>query len=74
MLRARFYHGAKFRLSLILTPWNLVGECLPQTLHYVIKDSMTEAMLSLQNSIMLSYDPRPKDPGFMLSIINTVSQ
>ena len=30
--RARFYHGPKFRLSLICPAWNLVGECLPQTL------------------------------------------
>ena len=32
-LRARFYHGAKIRISAVLPPLvNLVGECLPQTL------------------------------------------
>ena len=31
--RARFYHGAKIRISAVLPPLvNLVGECLPQTL------------------------------------------
>jgi len=30
--RARFYRGARFRISLILSHRNLVGECLPQTL------------------------------------------
>ena len=32
--RARFYRGARFRISLILSHRNLVGECLPQTLLY----------------------------------------
>jgi len=33
LLRARFYHGAKIRISAVLPPLvNLVGECLPQTL------------------------------------------
>ena len=32
--RARFYRGARFRISLILSHQNLVGECLPQTLLY----------------------------------------
>ena len=32
--RARFYRGARFRISRILSHRNLVGECLPQTLLY----------------------------------------
>ena len=32
--RARFYRGARFRISLILSHRNLVGECFPQTLLY----------------------------------------
>ena len=32
--RARFYRGVRFRISLILSHRNLVGECLPQTLLY----------------------------------------
>ncbi len=48
-------------------PWNLVGECLPQTLRYTIEDSMTETMLSLQKPILLSYDSRPKCRGFFLA-------
>ena len=32
--RARFYRGARFRISLILSHRNLVGERLPQTLLY----------------------------------------
>ena len=32
--RARFYRGARFRILLILSHRNLVGECLPQTLLY----------------------------------------
>ncbi len=31
---------------------------------------MTEAMLFLQNSIILSYDPRPKGEGFFMCLFN----
>ena len=33
--KARFYRGPKFRRSASI-PWNLVGECLPQTLRNII--------------------------------------
>ena len=45
--RARFYRGARFRISLILSHRNLVGSSLPQTLLYAATSPSDRALQAL---------------------------